>query len=47
VPQGLDSEAVTVKAGFDNTCAINKYGSIICWGNNQDQQCDVPYEVSV
>jgi alpha-tubulin suppressor-like RCC1 family protein len=41
VPIGL-TDVVGISAGFFNSLAVKKDGSVVAWGRNEQKQCDVP-----
>jgi len=46
-PQVLTSGALAVAAGFEDTCGIDSFGRLHCWGDNADQQGDIPEDAMV
>ena len=41
VPTGL-TDVVGISAGRDHSLALKKDGTVVAWGYNNEQQCDVP-----
>lgn len=32
-----------MSTGGDHTCGVDATGKLVCWGNNSERQCNVPY----
>ena len=41
VPTGL-TDVVGISAGRDHSLALKKDGTVVAWGKNHSQQCNVP-----
>eukprot|EP00439_Symbiodinium_sp_Y106_P002588 s556_g1.t1 len=37
--------ALAVSAGYQHTCALNTAGQLVCFGRNEEGQCDVPADL--
>ena len=33
---------ISIVSGYDHICALRENGTVVCWGNNSYNQCDVP-----
>ncbi len=43
MPPGTRYQAIA--AGWAHSLALQKDGTVVAWGNNEDSQCDVPPEI--
>jgi hypothetical protein len=42
IPLAAQKDVVAISSGYAHTLALKSNGSLVCWGNNAEKQCNIP-----